>query len=565
MIICGIKFTHDGAIALIDGKKLIFSYESEKFNNNPRYSDFTLQFPEIDSLLEQHGYSLAKIDRLVVDGWGRELDPPMIEKKEFEIPVQLNSSGQIKLRLAGYGHLVSNEDVLDVSDFKLNDIGLKYRSYKHVSGHIFSAYCTSPFAEAKTGSFVLAWDGVMPPQLFHHDPQSRRTRNLGPLFPLLGSVYTLFPHQYKPFSDGPLSSSIAGKAMAYLALGMPLPEVLSELDKILNHAIAETSRMPLNPLLVGIITKAFVDRAKAYSIKENIGHADMISSFHHFMQNLLINSIGRQIKKLDFKDGNLCFAGGCALNIKWNSALRDAGIFDHVWVPPFPNDSGNAIGAACCEMVKHGESEVLDWNVYSGPPLVGTPALNRAWLKAQCTLKELAALIHQSGEPILFLHGRAELGPRALGNRSILAPPGQSHIKQLLNDIKIREDYRPVAPVCLEEDAPAIFDPGSPDPYMLFEHKVREAWSAKIPAVCHLDGTARLQTVTGQQNPALYELLTHYKQLSGIPLLCNTSANHKGKGFFPDIRSAMDWDKLNYIWNDGCLYSKAQATVAKKQ
>jgi carbamoyltransferase len=556
MLICGIKLTHDGAIALIDGNKMVFSYESEKLNNNKRHSVLMLGLPEINALLSQYGYSLEMIDRLVLDGWGREWDPPTVEKNEFDIHVQLNGTSRVKLSLSGYGHLLTNEDVLEANDFRLQGTGLKYRSYRHVSGHLFSAYCTSPFAEAKARSFVLVWDGVMPPQLFHHDPQYRQTRNLGPLFPVLGSIYTLFPHEYKPFSDGPLDPSIAGKAMAYAALGKPLPEVSSELSKILNGAIGETNRQPLNPLLVAIITKAFVTRAKAYSIRNNIAPADMIASLHQFMQDLLVNTIGEQVRKFDGKDANLCFAGGCALNIKWNSALRDAGIFNYVWVPPFPNDSGSAIGTACCELVKSGESEVLDWNVYSGPPIAGVQKLNGAWSTTPCTLKDLASLIHHSGEPIVFLNGRAELGPRALGNRSILAAPSHDRTKQFLNEIKIREDYRPVAPVCLEEDAPEIFSPGSLDPYMLFEHKVRDAWGAKTPAIRHLDGTARLQTVTRQQNPSLYELLTQYKQLSGIPLLCNTNANHKGKGFFPDISSVVDWDRLNYIWNDGCLYSK---------
>lgn len=564
MIICGIKFTHDGAIALIDGERLVLSWESEKLNNNQRHSDFTLGLSEINALLIQHGYSLKQIDRLVIDGWGRELDPPMLEKKEFEISAQLNKTGPVKLRVSGYGHLITNEDVLEANDFRLEQAGLKYSSYRHVSGHIFSAYCTSPFAPAKAGSFVLAWDGVMPPQMFHYDPPSRRTRNLGPLFPILGSIYTLFPHSYKPFSEEPFSPSIAGKAMAYVAVGKARPEIVGELGKILNYVISETAGMPPSPLLLAIITKAFVTRSKEYSIKEDIDSADMIASFHHFMQDLLVDRISEKIRKLDFKEENLCFVGGCALNIKWNSALRDCGMFRQVWVPPFPNDSGSAIGAACCELIKRGEADALDWNVYSGPPLGGAHTVDPAWPSTACTLEHLARLIHESGEPVLFLNGRAELGPRALGNRSILAAPVCSRTKDVLNQIKVREDYRPVAPVCREEDAPEIFDPGSPDPYMLFEHKVRKTWSDKIPAVCHLDGTARLQTVTSRQNPELYELLTHYKRLSGIPLLCNTSANHKGKGFFPDIKSAMDWGQVNHIWNDRRLYTKASITSAKR-
>ena len=105
--------------------------------------------------------------------------------------------------------------------------------------------------------------------------------------------------------------------------------------------------------------------------------------------------------------------------------------------------------------------------------------------------------------------------------------------------------------------AEAIFDPGTPDPYMIFDHKVRPQWVDRIPAVVHLDGTARLQTVTAEQNPLVAELLTEYEKLSGIPMLCNTSANHLGKGFFPDVSSAADWDGVDAIWSDDTLYRKA--------
>jgi carbamoyltransferase len=110
----------------------------------------------------------------------------------------------------------------------------------------------------------------------------------------------------------------------------------------------------------------------------------------------------------------------------------------------------------------------------------------------------------------------------------------------------------------MEEDASQIFSPGYPDPYMLFEHRVREEWKDQVPAICHLDGTARLQTVNRKENAFIYELLTEYKKLSGIPLLCNTSANFNGSGFFPDVKSVMEWDKVNFIWSAGKLYFKKE-------
>lgn len=127
-------------------------------------------------------------------------------------------------------------------------------------------------------------------------------------------------------------------------------------------------------------------------------------------------------------------------------------------------------------------------------------------------------------------------------------------MKGRLNRIKRRESYRPVAPICLEHRARDVFSPGSPDPFMLFEHAVREPWLDRVPAICHLDGTARLQTVGSSGDAVMLELLTEYERVSGIPLLCNTSANELNQGFFPDLRSAMEWGGVSAIWSEGIFY-----------
>jgi carbamoyltransferase len=155
----------------------------------------------------------------------------------------------------------------------------------------------------------------------------------------------------------------------------------------------------------------------------------------------------------------------------------------------------------------------------------------------------------------VVLDGRAELGPRALGSRSIIAPATSPKMKDRLNEVKDREPYRPVAPICLEEAAPGVFTPGTPDPYMLFDHEVRPEWRARIPAIVHLDGTARLQTV-GRGDGAVRRLLESYFEASGIPVLCNTSANLKGSGFFPDVASALAWGRVDLVWSEGTLYRR---------
>ncbi|NOJ44644.1 carbamoyltransferase C-terminal domain-containing protein, partial [Bradyrhizobium australiense] len=215
---------------------------------------------------------------------------------------------------------------------------------------------------------------------------------------------------------------------------------------------------------------------------------------------------------------------------------------------------GAAIGAACSAMAADRGFVPLEWSVYSGPALVPSD-VPPEWEAAPCSVHEVAIIL-ASNKPVVFLAGRAELGPRALGSRSILAAATSAGMKDHLNDIKLREHFRPVAPICLEDRAPDIFNPGTPDPYMLFDHETRAEWRDKIPAVVHLDGSARLQTIARASQHKVAELLVEYEKLTGIPLLCNTSANHHGRGFFPDVASACQWGRVEHIWSDGVLWTK---------
>ncbi|MBB4244987.1 putative NodU family carbamoyl transferase [Rhizobium tropici] len=282
---------------------------------------------------------------------------------------------------------------------------------------------------------------------------------------------------------------------------------------------------------------------------------NVLASFHSFLELLLVREMALAMQRHSLPGPrNLCIAGGCGLNIKWNSALRETGLFDAVWVPPFPNDSGSAIGAACSAMAAHEGFVPLEWSVYSGPALKNGDA-PPGWEAAPCSILELATIL-ASNKPVVFLAGRAELGPRALGGRSILAAATSPQMKDYLNEVKFREHFRPVAPICLEDLAPDIFSPGTPDPYMLFDHQTRPEWKDKIPAVVHLDGSARLQTISRSSEHAVTELLIEYEKLTGIPLLCNTSANLHGRGFFPDAAAACEWGRIDHVWCNGVLFTK---------
>jgi carbamoyltransferase len=564
MIILGIKLTHDGAVALIDKGQLIFCYEMEKINNSMRYASFCITIEELDDILKEYGYSLEDVDRIVIDGWtaidwdkmigGVEQRGPLAEITWKGQPVVITTN-----ELAGYGHFVTKEEnVLTPHDFEFKQQRFGYRSYLHVSGHIAAAYCSSSFSARREDAYILIWDGGMPPQLFYYRHRRKALVNLGILFPLAGYIYSYFSHAFEPFSSMEQSLSIAGKAMAYMALGKVDPRILDRYRSIFGELEQMSSPTKMNFDVVAVLTPQFIKLAKEFGKAGGFPDTDMLTTFQEFLKELLIEELSRKVKEYPGYTNNLCLSGGCALNIKWNSEIRKSGIFREVWVPPFPNDSGSAIGIACCEMMVSDGITSLGWNVYSGPQIRSNHGANdlvNGYQPAPCSLEELAEILHTNDVPVVFLNGRAELGPRALGSRSILAPAVSAQMKDTLNRIKGRENYRPVAPICLEEHAPTIFTPGSSDPYMLFEHQVKENWIDKVPAIRHLDGTARLQTVnTG--NGKIYELLMHYYRRSGIPLLCNTSANFNGKGFFPDVQSAMRWGKANFIWHNDILFTR---------
>jgi carbamoyltransferase len=545
MLRLGLKLLHDGTVALLDGPRLVVSHEAEKSANNARHA--RLEAIDLAAVLEREGLRPDDVERLVVDGWGDPL---------IETPLAARSEG---LEVAPYHEVDSLHDVLaprELSGLLLGGRARAYRSYMHVAGHAIGAYATSPFAATGDPALVLVWDGGMLPRLYCFTPAERRLEPLGPLFPLAGNVYAAFASQWEPFrpagGDGtgaiPMEHehAVPGKAMAYAGLGRVRDELFAVFDdacRLRGGAARDDAA-------------AFATETRA-RIGDRYASADLIASLQEYLARMLAESLRVALERRHDLPQRLCAAGGCALNIAWNAALRASGLFDAVWVPPFPSDAGSALGTAAVDLLRDEGSCAIEWDVYRGAPLApADPA--PGWEPRTCSIAELARLLHETGEPVVFLNGRAELGPRALGARSVLCAASDARTKELLNRIKGREAYRPIAPICLEEDAPRVFAPGTPDPYMLYVHHVRDGWRERVPAIVHVDGTARLQTIDDRQSPLVAELLREYRRLSGLPLLCNTSANHKGRGFFPDARSAMEWGGASRVWAEGTLWARAR-------
>jgi carbamoyltransferase len=235
-----------------------------------------------------------------------------------------------------------------------------------------------------------------------------------------------------------------------------------------------------------------------------------------------LNEFMRMAKSITGKK-NLVFMGGCALNSSANTLLWD--IFDMIWIMPNPGDAGSSLGAAAALYGKH-----LEWN----SPYLGYD------LGEEYPIQKIVDGILKDGI-VAVASGRAEYGPRALGNRSILADPRDPLIKDKVNKIKQRELFRPFAPVVLANHAHKWFDMDFESPYM--QYTVKCLKPEKIPSVVHEDGTSRVQTVTREQHPGLYRVINKFYLQTGVPVLLNTSLNIKGQPLLNDKNDILKWEK----------------------
>jgi carbamoyltransferase len=241
----------------------------------------------------------------------------------------------------------------------------------------------------------------------------------------------------------------------------------------------------------------------------------------------------------------LTMAGGVALNCVANARLYADGPFERVWVQPASGDAGTALGAALA--VAAGADDPIE-------PMT-TAALGRGFSDAEvlrslerarvpferpADLPAAVADALASDGLVAWFQGRSEFGPRALGHRSLLANPSRAANLERLNDVKGREQFRPVAPMVPLDRAAEIFDGQVPSPYMLFTHDVRPAWRDRIPAVVHVDGSARPQTVDAADEPLVARLLAAFEARTGLPVLVNTSLNTAGRPMVDDPRDALE-------------------------
>lgn len=542
---------HDSAACIIKDGTLLAAAEDERFTHIKHgkrpvpFSTWELPFHAIDYCLRTAKIKLCDIDHvaysfnphLMIEGphKGRgsikiPFDPARKNESSWANPWDplflssiLNAPSQL---VDGYPHhLQQRFKGATVNDFKWHYV-------EHHLAHAASAFLPSPFFN----SAILTLDG--------RGEVATTTYNIGSENEIKRIGEVNIPHSLGLFYErvttylGFLHSSDEYKVMALASYGKP--EFVKDFREIIT------------PGLNGRYT------IQNENLDERFGPPRLRNeefTKHHFniahsLQFVLEETVLELSNWLyrESREENLCMAGGVALNCVLNAKIRDRGPFKHIWVQPASGDSGTALGAAEWVDAKERNSKQKDFimdHVYWGPDY-SDAEIERflKWAKVPYrklqNIAEEAADILVQNKIIGWYQGRMEFGPRALGSRSILASPISPDMQSRLNEVKDREDFRPVAPVVLEEEAAEWFENADYSPYMLFVYKVKPGKEDKIPAVRHTDGTARIQTININQHPEYYKLLKAFKERTGVPVLVNTSFNTLGKPIVCSPRDAVE-------------------------
>jgi carbamoyltransferase len=539
---------HDSSACLVKDGAVVAAAEEERFTrikHGKRPVPFTvweLPFHAVDYCLAQAGIELADVDHVAY-----AYDPaPLLKNHSFPLQLPLEpstfttkqswTSPWEPLALA---YVVNAErQLVDGAPHHIRKrfAGAKKQRHwqwhfvEHHLAHEASAFLAAPFEESAV--MTLDGRGEVATTSYGHFTGERYDR--------IGQVQ--MPHSlgllYEQVTDylGFLHSSDEYKVMALASYGEP--RFASHFRKLITIKDGQYTIDRAN--LVELFGPA---RERGGELRRE--HFDIARS----LQLVLEESAVELARWLRARTGaeNLSMAGGVALNCVMNARIRDAGHFRKVWVQPAAGDAGTALGAGLWTdwQARGGARSWYMDHAYFGPEYADDEIeafLQRGKLnyrRMTNVAEEVAAVLAQD-RIVGWFQGRMEFGPRALGARSILASPLNADMQARLNEIKDREDFRPVAPVVLEEEADRWFVGADVSPFMLFVHEVAPDKASRIPAVRHVDGTARIQTVNERQNRRYYDLLKAFQRCTGVPVLVNTSFNTRSEPVVCTPRDAVE-------------------------
>lgn len=511
---------HDGAFAYVEDGRLVFSIEAEK---GSRYRHSSLGVPDVFEVLAE----LKTIpDVLCRGGWW---------------------PGDISLgQDAVADYRGSHHDQVVVGKKRLLSKTVDFFSSSHERSHIMCAFGMSNLPKG-TLCYALLWEGVI--GAFYEIDAKLNVTKIGEVMQEPGHRYAMLYALADPTFDKNTAEysrlSDAGKLMALASFSKRSQPSVEE-ERITSFLMQDCQHLKPSQLEalkefrhynVGVDDLEFRNFAGIFSDR-------LYDRFHQFATKNLQRGLP------------LLIVGGCGLNCDWNSKWKESGYFSEVFVPPVANDSGSAIGTAIDAQFHFTGNPKVTWDVYSGLQFLVNEVVDAVhfdeWEMNMATVADMLA----SDLILGWAFGRYEIGPRALGNRSILAEPFKASTRERLNVIKQREQFRPIAPICLEEDAGKWFGCHFPSPFMLYTYR---ATTDSLAAVTHVNRTARIQTVSALTNRPLFELLTAFKAQTGYGVLCNTSLNFKSKGFINTMSDLSDFTmhhQLDGFVAEGRIYMR---------
>ena len=532
MTIMGYSLPHDGSIAIIKDGKLLHLIEGEK-DSGKRYSG---------------------VDKKVFLKYFRRYNPHILATKYFrnlsgeevdsayegtnEDFIEQHNSVISLLNYKNY-QLHENYSLFDKepASFENFTTGVYTFSTTHERAHIMSAYGMSPFPQGQE-CYSLCWEGIT--GRFHHINENLDILSFPTILESPGMFYAAayffaipgtFEEKAHLIAE---SKAWAGKVMALTGFTLPRQELEDYykpiIDEVLDHKMYDMYDERFIP--------AMMDAFKNTPIIGVGLESQVFKDFVYYLAQGIYNRFFEFAKTL--KPGlPLLISGGCGLNCGWNTAFKQCGIFSDVFIPPVTNDSGQAIGQAIDAQYYYTGNAKIEWDPYVGEEF--EVDVHPEW-KAQVADYKVVAKYLMNGKVFAWVDGKYEMGPRALCHRSLIAAPFHKSIHIRLNQIKQREMYRPIAPVVTEEDVSQFFDWEEESPYMLHFMKVK---SKGLEAITHADGSARIQTV--KSTDKMHSLLKEFKDITGFPILCNTSLNFKGKGFINRMSDLIKYVSENDI------------------
>lgn len=577
MIVLGINAAfHDSSAALVRDGQVIAASEEERFTRIKHakrpvpFSTWELPFHAIDDCLRQAGVNLAEVDHVAYSYDPRPQIAQHLRDGQADITLPMApSEGAAQDGVENpweplfLSYIVNAHRQL--ADGVPHHLRKRWQGmprpprwqWHHVDHHLChqaSAFLACPFDRCA----VMTLDGrgeIASTAYGHFTPGAYESLGQVNMPHSLGLLYERVTQHL-----GFLHSSDEYKVMALAAMGQPrFKGALQEVVRTNPDGQYEVRDLPLS-VLVG------PPRQPGETLTQD--HLDLAASLQDVLEETVLK-LARWLRQ-QTGESRLAMAGGVALNCLMNAKLRDSGIFEQVWIQPAAGDAGTALGAALWVDARlragYASGETLSdlshlsrmelgprrWQMNSAylGPAYADDAIEQLldWAKVPYRrLDDLAGDVAEllaNDRIIGWFQGPMEFGPRALGARSILASPMSPHMQVRLNELKDREDFRPVAPVVLHERLPDWFTPADAlrreSPFMLFTYDVRPEVADRIPAACHIDRSARVQTVTAAQNPPLHALLAAFEQITGVPVLVNTSFNVRGQPVVCSPKDALE-------------------------